>query len=272
MSGATRPEPVLAAQGITHRYGGVLALQEVSLGIARASFSAILGPNGAGKSTLALLLGGMLEPTSGRVLRTDATVRVGLVPEGRRLFGQLSVRENLLLGGYGAKLDRRTIASRMDEVLTIMPRSLQEALARPAVTLSGGERQMLALGRALMARPDVILLDEPSLGLAPVLIDKIYEVLVELHRQGTTIVVIEQMGTHALEHASALVVLQRGRVVHEGPATGAAAEEALRSGYVGEHGPAAAATPSLSEANAPSAQTGSAPPEKSQSPLRPPGS
>src|SRR5205823_9654452 len=115
------------------RYSGVLALHDVTLAIARGSFSAILGPNGAGKSTLALVLGGMLEPTSGRVLRPDAKARVCLVPEGRRLFGQLSVRENLLLGGYGAGLDRRAIRARIDEVLELMPRSIQEAVEPPAL-------------------------------------------------------------------------------------------------------------------------------------------
>lgn len=227
-------EAIVETRAVSHRYSGVLALQDVSLSIPRGAFLGIFGPNGAGKSTLGLVLGGMLEPSSGEVRRPDMQARIALVPEGRRLFGQLSVRENLMLGGYGARIDARETQRRIAEVLELMPQSIRDGQQRPAVTLSGGERQMLALGRALMARPHAIVLDEPSLGLAPVLIDKVYEVLSALHAAGTTIVVIEQMATHAIEFAKTMAVLNRGRIEYEGPVSGPAAEQALRAGYVGE--------------------------------------
>ena len=227
-------DAIVEVRGVSHRYSGVLALHEVSLAVPRGSFMAIFGPNGAGKSTLGLILGGMLKPSSGEVRRPDPAARIALVPEGRRLFGQLSVHDNLMLGGYGAKASRHETRRRIEEVLLLMPQSIRDGLERPAVTLSGGERQMLALGRALMARPDAIVLDEPSLGLAPVLIDRVYEVLADLHAGGTTILVIEQMATHAIEHAQSMAVLDRGRIAYRGAATGEAAERALRAGYVGD--------------------------------------
>ena len=225
---------IVEARSVTHRYSGVLALHEVTLGVPRGIFMAIFGPNGAGKSTLGLVLGGMLRPTQGEVKLSAHECRIALVPEGRRLFGQLSVRDNLMLGGYGARAGRKEIQRRMEGVLALMPQSIRDGLERAAVTLSGGERQMLALGRALMADPDAIVLDEPSLGLAPVMIERTYEVLAQLHGGGTTIVVIEQMATHAIEYASTMAVLDRGRLVYQGTVAGDAAERALRAGYVGD--------------------------------------
>lgn len=234
MTNANSAEAIVSASGVTHRYSGVLALENVSLSVPRGAFMAIFGPNGAGKSTLGMILGGMLQPTSGKVAKADPKERIALVPEGRRLFGQLSVRDNLILGGYGAKASRAETLRRLDDVMRLMPRSIQDGIERQAVTLSGGERQMVALGRALMAQPQAIVLDEPSLGLAPVLIDKVYEVLDGLNRQGTTIVVIEQMATWAATHAQTMAVIDRGRIVYQGAASGEAADAALRAGYVGE--------------------------------------
>jgi branched-chain amino acid transport system ATP-binding protein len=231
-------EAAVEAVGVTHRYAGVLALDGISLRIERGSFSGVFGPNGAGKSTLSLVLGGMLTPTNGSVTRHGG-VRLALVPEGRRLFGQLPVRENLMLGAFAVKESRAQTQARFDEVLQLMPASIAEGLARPAVTLSGGERQMLALGRALMCKPDVVLLDEPSLGLAPVMIDRVYEVLSALHKKGATIVVIEQMATHAMEYVDTMFVLDRGRLAYQGPMSGEVAENALKAGYIGEHEPVA---------------------------------
>ncbi|MFT3818885.1 MAG: ATP-binding cassette domain-containing protein [Rubrivivax sp.] len=227
-------DAIVEAIDVTHRYAGVLALDRLSIAIARGSFSGIFGPNGAGKSTLSQVLGGMLVPTAGRVTRSSGA-RMALVPEGRRLFGQLSVRENLILGAFANKEGKARTQQRFDEVLALMPASIVQGLARPAVTLSGGERQMLALGRALMSRPDVIVLDEPSLGLAPVMIDRVYEVLSALHRGGATVVVVEQMATHAMDYVDTLFVLDRGRLAYQGPMTGDAAQQALRSGYIGEN-------------------------------------
>ena len=189
----------------------------------------------------------MLRPTSGTIAYGDATPSgaararglvpegVCLVPEGRRLFGQLTIHENLVLGGYGAGLSRAKIRDRIDEVMHILPAGLREGMrSRHAGMLSGGERQMLALARAMMASPRVLLIDEPSMGLAPILIDKVYEVLRELHGQGVTLVVIEQQATHAIRFADTLHILERGRISYSGPATGEAAQAALRAGYVGE--------------------------------------
>jgi len=240
-------ELAIEARGLTHRYSGVLALDGLSISIARGSFSAVLGPNGAGKSTLAQILSGMLKPTAGSVAYAGvapSAVRPGrglirsgicLVPEGRRLFGQLSIEENLVLGGYGAGLNRAQTRQRMQEAIEVLPTSLREGMrSRLAGLLSGGERQMLALGRALMANPNTIIIDEPSMGLAPLLIQKVYEVLSTLNQRGVTIVVVEQQATHAIRSARAIHVMERGKLTYSGPATGNAAEQALRAGYVGE--------------------------------------
>ena len=242
------PPPAVAieAKRVGHRYNGVLALDGLSISIARGSFSAVLGPNGAGKSTLAQILSGMLKPTSGTVdyggLETsdirpgEGLIRSGicLVPEGRRLFGQLTIEENLILGGYGAGLNRKQTRERIASVAATLPPALREGMrSRLAGMLSGGERQMVALARALMADPNVIFIDEPSMGLAPILIDKVYDVLSELNRSGVTIVVIEQQATHALKFANTLHVLERGALIYSGPAQSEEAADALRAGYVG---------------------------------------
>ncbi len=234
----------VAVAGIVHRYAGVLALNGVSLDVQPGTFTAVLGPNGAGKSTLAQILCGVLRPTQGSVTvdgvaRTRRSRRafvedgVVLVPEGRRLFGQLTVRENLLLGAYGARCGTAEMHRRLAETLPLMPRAVQEGQERAAATLSGGEQQMLAVGRAIMAAPRTIVLDEPSLGLAPILIDKVYEVLGQLNEAGVTVVVIEQIAAHAMRYAKSLTVLDRGSIVYSGSATDDAAEEALKVGYLG---------------------------------------
>jgi branched-chain amino acid transport system ATP-binding protein len=235
-------KPVLGAKNIVHRYGGVLALDDVSIEIARGEFLSILGANGAGKTTLSLILSGVLAPTRG-TLMADGAVRaeagkplkgVCLVPEGRRLFGQLTVTENLLLGGYGAGVAPAESKERMAEVLAGLPKALRDDPGRYAATLSGGEQQMLAIGRALMANPKVLIIDEPSMGLAPILIEQVYAVLSRLHAEGVTIVLLEQMATHAVRHSDRLIILDRGRVVYAGSPKGDAAHAALLEGYIGE--------------------------------------
>jgi branched-chain amino acid transport system ATP-binding protein len=234
----------VAVKDIVHRYAGVLALNGVSLDVQAGTFTAVLGPNGAGKSTLAQILCGVLRPTKGTV-SVDGVPRVKrsrrafvedgvvLVPEGRRLFGQLSVKENLILGAYGARANSIETQRRLEQTLELMPKAVQIGQDRAAATLSGGEQQMLAVGRAIMAAPRVVVLDEPSLGLAPILIDKVYEVLAKLHESGVTVVVIEQIAAHAMRHAKSLTVLDRGSIVYSGSATDKAAEEALKVGYLG---------------------------------------
>jgi branched-chain amino acid transport system ATP-binding protein len=242
MPDAAPTKPVLVARNIVHRYGGVLALDGVSLEIGRGEFLSILGSNGAGKTTLSLIMSGLLAPTSGS-LRADGETRiaagkspkgVSLVPEGRRLFGQLTVVENLLLGGYGAGASTARINARMNEVLAGLPKALRDDPKRFAATLSGGEQQMLAIGRALMAGPQVLIIDEPSMGLAPILIEQVYAVLARLHAEGVTIVLLEQMATHAVRHSDRLLILDRGRVVYAGTPKGDAANAALLEGYIGE--------------------------------------
>ena len=234
----------IAVTNIIHRYAAVLALNGISLDVQPGSFTTVLGPNGAGKSTLAQILCGVMRPTGGTVevegIAQTKSVRrafveqgVVLVPEGRRLFGQLSVRENLLLGAYGASCTGAEMNRRLAETIELMPRAVQEGQSRAAATLSGGEQQMLALGRAMMAAPRTIVMDEPSLGLAPILIDKVYEVLGQLNASGVTVVVIEQIATHAMRYSKSLTVLDRGSIVYSGSVTDAAAAEALKVGYLG---------------------------------------
>ena len=229
---------------LTHRYAAVLALNGVSLDIPVGSFTTVLGPNGAGKSTLAQILCGVIHPTQGSVevdgvvqtrLQRRAFIDQGivLVPEGRRLFGQMSVKENLLLGAFGARCNAVQTQRRLEQTLELMPRSVREGQERAAATLSGGEQQMLALGRAMMAAPRTIVMDEPSLGLAPILIEKVYEVLGQLNANGTTVVVIEQVAAYAMHYARSMTVLDRGAVVYSGSVTGAAAVDALQTGYLG---------------------------------------
>lgn len=240
------PAAIVDARNIRHRYSGVLALDDVSVAIERGSFTAVLGPNGAGKSTLAQILGGLLKPSSGILAYANVDrhgyaggsfVRNGisLVPEGRRLFGQLTIEENLIAAGYGVGLKRKQMRERIQQVSAILPQPLQDGMtSRLAMTLSGGERQILALSRALMSDPRLIILDEPSMGLAPIMVDRVYEVLCDLRSRGVAVVVIEQMATHAVQHADTLHLLSRGRIVYSGPATNAAASDAIRSSYVGQ--------------------------------------
>lgn len=238
-------KPLLDAARIEHRYDGVLALHGVSVSVPQGSFLAIVGPNGAGKSTLALILAGAIRPTGGRLLLagTDVTERAGrrglveagvaLIPEGRRLFGQLTVQENLILGAFGAGAGRTETARRLAEAYALMPEAVRQGRDRAVATLSGGEQQMVAIGRALMAKPRLMLIDEPSLGLAPILIDKVYETLSELRASGVTVVVFEQLAVKALQYVDRFAVIERGEIRHHGLASDADARDMLRMGYMG---------------------------------------
>jgi branched-chain amino acid transport system ATP-binding protein len=237
--------PLISVRNIEHRYAGVLALEGVDLDIPAGSFVAVLGPNGAGKSTLAQIISGALKPMKGRIELdgADVTSRAGydglvdagvtLVPEGRRLFGQLTIDENLTLGAYGKPRAERQ--ARLEKVYELMPTAVREGKDRAAATLSGGEQQMVAIGRALMAKPRAVVIDEPSLGLAPILTDRVYEVLSGLRKEGVAVVVFEQLATHAMKHADQIVVIDHGRVSHRGSVDDEATVEALRMGYLG-HG------------------------------------
>jgi branched-chain amino acid transport system ATP-binding protein len=219
------PEAGLVVRDLTAGYGGVPALQGVSLEVRKGEMVALLGANGAGKSTLLRAVSGLLRATSGSVELQGAAIerrpaheivrkRMAHVPEGRRLFGRLSVRDNLLLGAYGQH-DLAAREETLAQVHALFP-VLAERDAQTASTLSGGEQQMLAIGRALMSRPSMLLLDEPSIGIAPRLVTRIFEALREINRRGVTILVVEQNVRAALQHAHRGYVLQTGRVVAQG--------------------------------------------------------
>jgi len=233
--------PLLTVNEIEAYYGRVCALHSVSLEVTEGSVVALLGANGAGKTTTLRVISGLLRPTRGSVefdgRRIDGTspdrlVRMGIVqvPEGRQIFAELTVRENLLLGGYA----RRDLgAARQDPpVFEYFPR-LRERLQQRAGTLSGGEQQMLAIGRALMARPRLLVLDEPSLGLAPMLVKEIFRVISEIRAAGTTVLLVEQNAHMALDIADRAYVLETGRVILGDRSAALRQREEVRRAYLG---------------------------------------
>jgi branched-chain amino acid transport system ATP-binding protein len=214
--------PQLEVQGVDAGYGAVQVLWDVSLEVGAGEVVALIGANGAGKSTLLRVISGLLRPERGRVafqkrdvtgLAPERLVHLGIahVPQGRRLFSDLSVRENLLLGAW-ARRERAAIAADLEHMLDLFP-SLADRLALPARQLSGGEQQMAAVARALMARPRLLLIDEPSLGLAPLAVRALMAVVVRLRREGVSILLVEQDVTVALGHADRGYVLETGRIV-----------------------------------------------------------
>ena len=223
--------------------GDVLALQGVSIHVKEREAVALIGANGAGKTTLLKAIAGLVEVKGGdirlrgrSIARTPPDERlklgVALAPEGRRLFGRQQVRQNLVLGAY-TKRDRAHRARRLDFVYSLFP-ILRERAAQRAGTLSGGQQQMLAIGRALMSDPRVLMLDEPSLGIMPVMADQIIEVLQRLHReQGLTILLVEQNVPAALETCGRGYVLQTGRIVAEGSSEELRASDLVRKAYLG---------------------------------------
>jgi branched-chain amino acid transport system ATP-binding protein len=240
-------EALLRVEGLGVRYGAIEALRDVSLEVNAAEIVTLIGSNGAGKSTLLRALSGLVRPFTGSVQfqgtdvtarRPEALVALGIshVPEGRRIFANLSVRENLQLGAY---LRPETEPAGLERVLGLFPR-LRERLGQRGGTLSGGEQQMLAIGRALMAEPKLLLLDEPSLGLAPILVQQIFEIVREIHDQGTTVVLVEQNARQALRVASRAYVLETGSIALEGPAAELARDPRVCEAYLGEDARAAA--------------------------------
>ena len=229
-------EPILQVQSIELRYERLVVLHGISLSVSRGELVCVVGANGAGKSTILRAIMGAQRLAAGSVhfagrpihhLRTEAIVRLGVVyvPEERMLFKPLSVEENLLLGAYSLR-DGRRIEENLDFVYRLYPK-LRERRQQPASTLSGGEQQMVAVGRGLMSSPRVLMLDEPSLGLAPLLVDELLDTVVKLKESGITILLVEQNVREALEICDRGYILQTGRIVQEG--TG---EELLRSDRV----------------------------------------
>ncbi len=206
-------------------YSGIDALRGVSLDVPAGAMVALIGPNGAGKSTLLNTISGVFKPTRGRIvfegrditgLRADKVARAGLlqVPEGRQILGPLTVEENLLLGTLAAS--GRAAAGKLEDVFDLFP-ILQARRTQEAGSLSGGQQQMLAIGRALMGRPRLLVLDEPSLGLAPIPVKQVFDALARLNRDGLTILVVEQNARLALDASRFAYVLEQGKVVHHGP-------------------------------------------------------
>jgi branched-chain amino acid transport system ATP-binding protein len=230
---------MLEVSGLHVAYGPVEAVSDVSFSVPAGSLVALLGGNGAGKTTILRALSGLIPIRAGVVrflgeaiggLPPHAIVKRGLIqtPEGRRIFPDLTVMENLVVGAYSR---REGVAQTLDEVLTLFPRLGERARQRGG-TLSGGEQQMLAVGRALMSRPRLLMLDEPSLGLAPIIVDKLYEQIGFL-KSRTTILLVEQNTRLALDLASRAYILRQGRLVDQGDAAALAESPALRDAYLG---------------------------------------
>lgn len=241
-AGQSSNDVLLKLINVNTYYGRIRALQGMELEVGRGEVVTLIGANGAGKTTTLKTISGLLHPREGSVWFDGQDISntpahelvkrgIGHAPEGRRIFSRLTVMENLQMGGY-----TRTSAERSDDierVMALFPR-LKERLTQKGGTLSGGEQQMLAIGRALMARPRLLLLDEPSLGLAPILVQQIFSIIREINGQGTTILLVEQNALQALAVANRGYVLQTGKVTMADTAAGLAANEDVRRVYLGE--------------------------------------
>ncbi|OPY11056.1 MAG: High-affinity branched-chain amino acid transport ATP-binding protein LivF [Syntrophaceae bacterium PtaB.Bin038] len=234
---------MLRVEGLNVHYGGIHALKNVSIHVPEEKVVTLVGANGAGKSTLLRAVSGLVPASSGRIryagreilgLSAHRIAREGIAmsPEGRRVFVNLSVYENLLMGAY-CRDDRKEIDRDIEWIFETFPRLL-ERRDQPAATLSGGEQQMLALGRALMSRPKLLLLDEPSLGLAPLLIREVFRVITKIHQEGTTILLIEQNAMAALNVADYGYVLETGEIVLAGTGKDLLCDERVKKAYLGE--------------------------------------
>ena len=232
---------MLTLEGVTARYGPVVALSGVSLTVGAAEFVCLIGANGAGKTTTLKAISGLVPAAAGRIrfeghdihgLRPQDILRRGIAhcPEGRRVFPDMTVDENLAMGAY-VRSDSG-IAADLERVFGHFP-ILAERRRQPAGTLSGGEQQMLAIGRALMARPRLILFDEPSLGLAPTVVETVFGIIVGIQREGTTVLMVEQNAYMALALASRAYVMETGRIVLEGAANALADNEHVKKAYLG---------------------------------------
>ncbi|NPB09553.1 MAG: ABC transporter ATP-binding protein [Thermodesulfobacteria bacterium] len=236
---------MLAVRNLTTTYGPVVALKNVSLHVGEGEIVCLIGANGAGKSTLMLSIMGVVKPRSGEILFEGEPIQkkdppevvargISLVPEGRQIFYPLSVEENLELGAYQRlkREPKEAIRHDLEHVYELFPR-LKERRKQLAGTLSGGEQQMLAIGRAFMAKPKLLMLDEPSLGLAPRLVDTILEAIVALNREGLTILLVEQNARKALSLAHRGYVLETGKIVLQGKTADLLADEDVRRAYLG---------------------------------------
>ena len=234
---------MLELKGVSSSYGAIEALRSVNIRIDKGEIVTLIGANGAGKSTTLRSIVGLVTPSQGDVLfegkrlngiptHRITAMGISMVPEGRAIFANLTVLENLELGAYLQK-DKAQNATALERVYTLFPR-LKERRKQLGGTLSGGEQQMLAIGRALMARPRLLLLDEPSLGLAPLLVHTIFGAIDTINKEGTTILLVEQNANAALRHSHRAYVLETGMVVMEGPSQQLAADPRVKEAYLGE--------------------------------------
>jgi branched-chain amino acid transport system ATP-binding protein len=234
--------PVLRLKNVVASYGAIQALRGISLEVYAGEIVTMLGGNGAGKSTTLRVISGLVHSREGTIELNGADITrlpahkliglgVGHAPEGRRIFNRLTVLENLQMGAYSRK-DKAEIASDYERVFGLFPR-LEERRSQSAGTLSGGEQQMLAIGRALMGRPHLLLLDEPSMGLSPVLVEQIFRIIRDINSQGTTILLVEQNAQMALQVAGRGYILQTGRIVLADTAEALAQNEQVKKAYLG---------------------------------------
>ena len=233
---------MLEIKNLVVRYGMIEAIKGISIHVNDGEIVTLIGSNGAGKTTTMHAISGLIKPSEGSItlngtdlIKTPShkivTLGLAQVPEGRRVFAEQSVKENLLLGAYYRK-DKAEIDKDLKYVYDLFPR-LRERENQPAGTLSGGEQQMLAMGRALMARPKILLLDEPSMGLSPLLVKEIFRIIEEINRKGTTILLVEQNAKMALAIADRAYVLETGKITLEGTGEELSASEQVRKAYLG---------------------------------------
>jgi branched-chain amino acid transport system ATP-binding protein len=240
---SAQAEKVLEIQDVHAFYGRIQALRGISLDVAPGEIVTLIGSNGAGKSTTLRAINGLVHPREGSIVFQGEDISnkppheivlrgISQSPEGRRIFPRMSVNENLELGAYQRK-DKDGIAEDTERVFGLFPR-LSERQSQKGGTLSGGEQQMLAIGRALMARPKLLLLDEPSMGLAPIFVERIFEIVVEINKQGTPVLLVEQNALMALEIANRGYVLETGTIALSGDAKALRENEQVRKTYLGE--------------------------------------
>jgi branched-chain amino acid transport system ATP-binding protein len=234
---------MLRLENVSSAYGAIQALKGINLRVDKGEIVTLIGANGAGKTTTLRTITGLVSAKSGSVIFEDRVLNgipthrlvafgICMVPEGRAVFANLTVFENLEMGAYLQK-DRAKNKAALERVFELFPR-LNERRKQPAGTLSGGEQQMLAIGRALMASPRLLLLDEPSLGLAPILVHTIFEAIDQINKEGTTILLVEQNANAALRHSHRAYVLETGCIVMEGPSSQLAADQRVKEAYLGE--------------------------------------
>lgn len=233
---------MLKVTDLTVHYGAIQALREISFDVNEGEIITLIGSNGAGKTTTLHSVSNIIKKTSGKVeflgnditnVSADSIVKTGLiqVPEGRRVFANMSVKENLEMGAYTRK-DKAGIKTDMEKVYELFPR-LKERIKQLSGTLSGGEQQMLAMGRALMSNPKLLLLDEPSMGLAPILVDEIFSIIQEINKTGTTILLVEQNAYKALSIADRAYILETGTIIKSGKASDLINDDTVKSAYLG---------------------------------------